>query len=57
MGRDLDINLADLPWPVSVLKFSQVVENLRPGDNMVARTRDADVLANLQLLLGSSRSG
>lgn len=53
MGRDFDINLADLPWPVNVLKFSQVVDNLRPGDNMIARTIDADVLANLQMLLGS----
>ena len=53
VGRDFDIDIANLPWPVSILKFNQVVHNLRPGDNMITRTSDADVLGNLRQLLGS----
>ncbi|WP_319406701.1 hypothetical protein [uncultured Desulfosarcina sp.] len=53
MCRHLHINLEDLPWPVSVLKFNQVVYEMQPGDNMIATIKDADVVSNLRLLLGS----
>ena len=53
VGRDFDIDIANLPWPVSILKFNQVVHNLRPGDNMIARTSDTNLLGNLRQLLGS----
>ena len=52
MCRHLHINLEDLPWPVSVLKFNQAVYDMQPGDDMVATIKDANVVSNLRLLLG-----
>lgn len=56
MCRHHHIHLEDIPWPVSVLKFNQAVDELQAGDGMIATTRDADVVGNLELLL-SGRSG
>jgi TusA-related sulfurtransferase len=53
MCRHLQIHLEDLPWPVNVLKFNQVVYDMQPGDDMTATIRDADVVGNLQQLLRS----
>lgn len=53
MCRHLHINLEDLPWPVNVLKFNQVVYDMQPGDDMIATIKDADVVGNLQQLLVS----
>ena len=52
MCRHLQLHLEDLPWPVSVLKFNQVVHDMQPGDDMIATMIDADVVGNLQQLLG-----
>jgi len=53
MSRHLHINLEDLPWPVNVLKFNQTVNDLQPGDDIIATINDADVVGNLQQLLSS----
>lgn len=53
MGRHFQINLANLPWPVNVLKFNQAVYNMQPGDDMLAMVNDSDVVGNLQQLLSS----
>ena len=51
MGSDLKINLARFSWPVSVLKFSQIVHELRSGEELIARLDDPDVVANLKQFL------
>ena len=38
---------------MSVLKFSQMVHELRPGDNLIARINDPDVVVNLEQFLSS----
>jgi TusA-related sulfurtransferase len=53
MCRHLQLHLEDLPWPVNVLKFNQVVSDMQPGDEMMATIKDADVVGNLQQLLCS----
>jgi TusA-related sulfurtransferase len=53
MCRHLHLNLEELPWPVNVLKFNQVVYDMQPGDDMIATIKDADVVGNLQQLLDS----
>jgi hypothetical protein len=53
MCRHLHIQLDDIPWPVSVLKFNQALHDLQSGDGMTATVKDADVVGNLQLLLDS----
>ncbi|BBO70180.1 hypothetical protein DSCA_41100 [Desulfosarcina alkanivorans] len=53
MCRHLHINLEDLPWPVNVLKFNQMVHDMQPGDDVTATIKDADVVDNLQQLLGN----
>lgn len=52
---DLQINLACVPWPASVLKFSQIVTRLRAGDKLIARLDDPDVAASLQLFLSNQQ--
>ena len=53
MGRHLQINLENLPWPVNVLKFNQAVYDMQSGDDMLATVNDSDVVGNLQQLLNS----
>lgn len=53
MGRNFHINLADLPWPVNILKFNQVVKKLQTGDRVTAWLSDGDIVGNLQQLIGS----
>ena len=51
MKRHLDLNLEDLPWPVNVLKFNQVLCDLQPGDDITATVSDGNVVGNLKQLL------
>jgi TusA-related sulfurtransferase len=53
MSRHLHIHLENLPWPVNVLKFNQAVYDMQPGDDLLATVDDANVVGNLQQLLGS----
>ncbi len=53
MCRHLHLNLDVLPWPINVLKFSQAVHDLQPGDDMTASITDDDVVGNLRQLLRS----
>jgi TusA-related sulfurtransferase len=53
MGRHLQINLENLPWPVNLLKFNQAVYDMQPGDDMLATVNDSEVLGNLRQLLSS----
>lgn len=51
MGRRRHINLEDIPWPISILKFNQAVCEMKPGDRIIAFLKDADVMTNLLQLL------
>jgi hypothetical protein len=51
MGRLRHINLEDIPWPISILKFNQVVSEMKPGDHMIAFLKDVDVMNNLLQLM------
>jgi TusA-related sulfurtransferase len=53
MGRHLQINLENLPWPVNLLKFNQAVYDMQPGDDMLATVNDSNVVGNLRQLLSS----
>ena len=51
VGRRRHINLENIPWPISVLKFNQAVSEMNPGEQIIASLKDADVVTNLLQLL------
>jgi TusA-related sulfurtransferase len=53
MRRHRHLSLGDLHWPLNILKFNKAVHELKPGDEMITRTDDADVVGNLQQLLNN----
>jgi hypothetical protein len=53
MCRQRQLNLDDLPWPLSLLKFDQAVYELRAGDDMIATVKDREIVGNLRRLLCS----
>ena len=53
MDRQVHLNLDHLPWPINVLKFNRAVYDLQPGEEMLARVMDGDVVGNLRQLLNS----
>lgn len=52
LGRIFKINLVDIPWPGSILKCNQLVNDMQNGDMLVATLKDKNVKENLVLLLG-----
>ena len=53
MGTTYRINLADIPWPVSILKCNQMLDALEPDEVLDLTLTDGDVFKNLMLLFGS----
>lgn len=53
MARTYRLDLADIPWPVSILKCNSLLDVMAPGDAMDVMMNDGDVFKNLVLLLGA----
>jgi hypothetical protein len=53
MARTYRLNLADIPWPVSILKCNNLLDVMAPNDAMDVVMNDGDVFKNLVLLLGA----
>lgn len=53
MGRQYTLNLASIPWPLNILKSSQMTRKLDDGEDLLITLTDPDVRDNLQLLFES----
>lgn len=51
MGKIVNIDLDDTPWPASILKCNEKLEELGHGDRLVATLRDADAVHTLRIIL------
>ena len=53
MARTFHLDLADIPWPVSVLKCNSLMDVLKPRDALDVTMNDGNVFKNLVLLFGA----
>ncbi len=53
MGKRPDINLTDIPWPVSLLRCNQCLGKMRPGDERIIILEDVSLKDNLILLFNA----
>lgn len=53
MDRQYTLNLTSIPWPLNILKSSQMTRKLDYGDDLLITLTDSDVRDNLQLLFES----
>jgi len=45
------LNLVDVSWPISILKCSNRVDEMRPGEHMVVTMKDSDTRDSIVGLL------
>lgn len=51
MKKVTTLNLVDVSWPISILKCSNRVEGMRPGEHMVVTMKDSDTRDSIVGLL------
>jgi TusA-related sulfurtransferase len=49
----MEINLSDIVWPASVLRCSEALKQLQPGEDLTLTVCDPDVVHNILLLIKS----
>jgi len=49
----MEINLADIVWPVSVLRCDEALKQLQPGEDLTLTVCDPGVVKNILLLIKS----
>lgn len=47
------LDLVDVSWPISILKCSNRVDRMRPGEHMVVTVKDSDTRDSIVGLLGT----
>ncbi|MFH1985181.1 MAG: hypothetical protein ABIL58_25365 [Pseudomonadota bacterium] len=53
MPRTYRLNLADIPWPASILKCHNLLDVMKPCDALDVTLKDGNVFKNLVLLFGA----
>lgn len=51
MGKIVNMDLDDTPWPASILKYNEKLGELASGDRLVATIQDADAVHTLRIIL------
>jgi len=55
MGKDGQLNLVNLPWPLSILKCNQQMVEMVPGERLDVTVRESATKENLVKLLRTMR--
>jgi len=53
MTNDETLNLVDIPWPMSILQFNQVLGGMAPGDRLAVTLCDPDVRDNFRMMVNN----
>jgi len=54
MGTDEMLDLTDVVWPVSLLRFYEILGSRSPGSTLEVRIRDPQVVASVRTIVGNS---
>lgn len=49
----LHLQLIGIPWPISILKCKQRIDQMQPGDHVIITIEDLETHKNIQMLLNS----
>lgn len=55
MGKDGQLNLVNLPWPLSILKCNQQMVEMVPGERLDVTVKENATKENLVILLKKMR--